>query len=265
MPRKPKEKDEVLSSTPTKTSKKTTKTSTKTKEPKASTAKKTTKTATTKTKETKASAAKKPTKSTTTKTTEKKTRTKQQPLVEYYDLPYKYNKTVVKILSQTPKKLFIYWEISDEDIENYKKEFGNDFFETTKPYLIINNTTLNYSYEVEINDFANSWYLHVHDSKSNYTVELIRRPINNAKKQKYSITYSNKIESPNDHILFNVDTNNIKFKNVKNNETINKKYASLSFLQRLGNSFNIYDFYKKLYKNEDYLKNISNPSSNMRI
>ena len=109
----------------------------------------------------------------------KKSTTKSSKKVwpaEYYDLPQKYNKTVVKVLAQTPKTLFIYWEISDDDIEKFKKDYGDNFFETTKPVLIIHNDTLNYSFEVEINDFANSWYLHVNDSKSDYRIELGRRP-----------------------------------------------------------------------------------------
>ena len=70
---------------------------------------------------------------------------------EYYDLPFRYNKTVVKVLAQTPKTLFVYWEISDDDIEKFKKQYGDNFFETTKPVLIIHNDTLNYSFEVEDN------------------------------------------------------------------------------------------------------------------
>ena len=44
-------------------------------------------------------------------------------IVEYYDLPYRYNQTVVKVLAQTPTNLFIYWDISDEDREQYVKEY----------------------------------------------------------------------------------------------------------------------------------------------
>ena len=96
--------------------------------------------------------------------------------VEYYDLPYRYNQTVVKVLAQTPTTLFIYWDISDNDIEKFKEKYGNDFFEKTEPVLIIYNDTLNYQFEVKINDFANSWYLHVADSKCDYRVELGRKP-----------------------------------------------------------------------------------------
>ena len=97
--------------------------------------------------------------------------------VEYYDLPYRYNETVVKILAQTPTTLFIYWDVSDKDRELYIEKYGEDFFSTTKPILIITNKTMNYTFEVEINDFANSWYLHLNDADCDYSVELGRRPI----------------------------------------------------------------------------------------
>ena len=68
-----------------------------------------------------------------------------------------YNKTVVRVLAQTPKMLFIYWEISDEDRNKLIDSFGENFFNSTKPVLIVYNDTLNYSFEVTIDDFANSW------------------------------------------------------------------------------------------------------------
>ena len=49
-------------------------------------------------------------------------------------------------------------------------------FSKTKPVLIIHNETMNYSFEIEINDFANSWYLHVNDADCKYVIELGRRP-----------------------------------------------------------------------------------------
>src|SRR5699024_5183057 len=69
--------------------------------------------------------------------------------VEYYDLPSTYNETVVKILAQTPTTLFIYWDISDSDKKLYIEQYGEDFFNTTKPILIVRNKTMNYSFEVE--------------------------------------------------------------------------------------------------------------------
>lgn len=198
-----------------------------------------------------------------TTSVKKKTNIKNT-ITEYYDLPQKYNQTVVKVLAQTPKTLFVYWEISDEDIENYKKQYGDNFFETTKPVLIIYNDTFNYSFEVEINDFANSWYLHTNDSKSDYRIELGRRPIvknENIKLDYIYITSSNKIESPNDHILFNNSQKMVYFRNVKTNIEIQKPIYTLSFIKNMGKIYDIYDLYLELYKNEDNIENLSNPSS----
>lgn len=182
------------------------------------------------------------------KTTKTKVLTKKEPpIMEYYDLPYKYNKTIVKVLAQTPNTLFIYWEISDKDIENYKQKYGKDFFETTKPILIIHNTTLNYSFEVEINDFANSWYLHIDNSKSEYNIELGRRPIQyneNVKTDYIYFTSSNAIEAPNDHILLNPSQNKVSFRNIKTNQELKKE---LSFIKNFGKPYEIYNFYKDIY------------------
>ena len=189
--------------------------------------------------------------------TAKNTVKKTEPVtvLEHYELPYRYNETIVRILYQTPNTLFVYWDISDKDRENYIKQFGEDFFNITYPVLIVHNDTMNYSFEVIINDFANSWYLRVNDSKCHYRVELGRKLINHfdineteepsvdntdnksaenqvelikAKinyikniKEKFKNDYmfvssSNSIELPNDHILFKTNENNtIKYRNVK--------------------------------------------------
>ena len=221
---------------------------------------------------------KKPTtKSTTKKSTAKKTTTSRRKssttkkqkvdIVEYYDLPYRYNQTVVKVLAQTPTNLFIYWDISDKDREIYKAQYGEDFFETTKPVLIIHNTTMNYSFEIDINDFANSWYLHVNDAKCDYKIELGRRPIKENPKINTDYIYistSNDIESPNDHILFNKGQKMVYFRNVKTGVQIEKPIsANISFIRNMGKIYNIYDIYKAMYQNENIeeIYDLSNPSS----
>lgn len=231
--------------------------------PKATKAKTTTKTAT---------------KKTSVKSTNSKKSKKEVIINEYYDLPYRYNQTIVKILAQTPNNLFVYWDISDKDRDILKKQYGDDFFEKTRPVLIVHNDTLNYSFEVEINDFANSWYLHVNDSKSDYRIELGRRPINyykfneDVKNYNNNVTYnidyikistSNEIESPNDKILFNPNEKMIYYKNVKTNETIAKPITSLSFMQNIGKIYNIYELYKQIFKEENIedLYDLKNPSS----
>lgn len=197
---------------------------------------------------------------------------------EYYDLPYSYNQTVIKLLAQTPNTLFIYWDISAEDRENFKKQYGEDFFEKTRPVLLIHNETKGYTFEVEINDFANCWYLNVNDSKCKYKIELGRKPyeiIYNGEvtgvqttdkitENYIPITSSNEIESPNDHVLFEKNQEMVYFKNVKTNVTSSKAISSISFLQSIGKVYKINDLYKKFYKDEnlDYSDDFQNPSSN---
>ena len=206
------------------------------------------------------------TRKTATKKATKKTSKKKVEVVEYYDLPYRYNQTVVKVLAQTPTNLFIYWDISEEDRKNFEKHYGENFFETTKPVLIIYNDTLNYSFEVEINDFANSWYLHVSDSKCDYRVELGRRPITKTEKLKDDyifVSTSNEIESPNDKILFDRNQKMVYFRNVKTGTQTGKSITSLSFMRNMGKIYDIYDLYKEIYKTENVegIYDASNPSS----
>ena len=198
----------------------------------------------------------------------KTSKNKKTNIIEYYDLPYRYNQTVVKVLAQTPNNLFIYWDISDKDRDNYKKQYGENFFENTKPILIVHNDTLNYTFEVDINDFANSWYLHINDSKCDYRIELGRRPITKLEKNETTdyiyISSSNEIESPNDHVLFNKNQNMVYFKNTKTGTVTNKKIsANISFMRNMGKIYNISDLYKAIYKDENIedIFDLSNPSS----
>ena len=177
-------------------------------------------------------------------------------------MPFRYNETVVKILAQTPSTLFVYWEISDEDIENYKKQYGEKFFEITRPVLIIHNKTLDYSFEIDINDFANSWYLKVNNTKCEYSIELGRRPIEYSERisNYIYVAKSNDIQSPNDHILLESFPNIIKFRNVKTNAEYFRKMSDLSISKTMNKIYNIYDLYKLIYEDEN-LESLNNPSS----
>ena len=280
MPRKTKEPKELEKEKKISTKKATT-TTKKSTIKKTPSAKKTTKTVTSKAKAktTSTTATKKVAtkKGTTSIATEKKAPTKKAStnrnskkkkveIVEYYDLPYRYNQTIVKVLAQTPTNLFIYWDISDKDRKNLKKQYGENFFETTRPILIVHNDSFGYSFEVEINDFANSWYLHVADSKSDYRIELGRRPIEKNEKLNTDyiyITISNEIESPNDRILFDKNQKMVYFRNVKTGQQTGKSIASISLIRNMGKIYNIYDLYKAIYQDENIeeIFDLSNPSS----
>lgn len=197
-------------------------------------------------------------------------------LTEYYDLPYRYNETVVKILAQTPKRLFVYWDVSDSDKQRYKNAFGDDFFEKTYPVLLVHNEDKNYVTEIQINDFANSWYIDINDPKTKYTIQLGRKfrelpsKLNITKLQEENIVLktdylplavSNELEAPNDHILFEKLTRTIKFRNIKTYEETEKPVSELK--TQFGRVYNIKDFYKEMYKEEvvDGTFDLNNPTS----
>lgn len=190
-------------------------------------------------------------------------------VMEYYDLPYRYNQTLVKILAQTPNMLFVYWDISDEDKKLFLNKYGNDFFNTTKPILFVHNKTNHQSFEIEINDFANSWYLQVNDTNCKYQIELGRRPYTYVefpvKKDYIYITSSNEINAPNDHILFEKFNPNVTYQNIKSGKSSTKNFSNLSNYNNMKQIYHIYDLYKDIYKNElfeEILHNdLNNPSS----
>lgn len=207
------------------------------------------------------------TKSTATKKSKTSPSTKKQmEVLEYYDLPYRYNQTTVKLLAQTPNSLFVYWDISDDDKNEFIKKYGENFFIETKPVLLIHNETMNYTFEVEINDFANCWYLHVNDAKCSYKIELGRKYKNYKKVDESSdyiyISSSNEMDAPNDHILFNILNNSVYFKNVKTNKREKRNISSIFSIQNIEKIYNIYDLYEKIYPEENIQNyDFKNPSS----
>lgn len=164
--------------------------------------------------------------------------------------------------------LFVYWDISDEDRMLYTKKFGEDFFLKTRPVLLVHNTTMNYTFEIEINDFANSWYLHVNDTNCEYVIELGRRPnlYQETIKEPYIyVASSNQMDAPNDHILFERFNPHVAYRNVKTGQITMKDFSHLSNLKNMQEIYGIYDLYKQIYKNELFDEiaggTITNPSS----
>ena len=272
-------KTEAKKDTATKKKTASTKKATTTKKKTSSTAsaKKTTKKTSTKKSTAKRTTKKSTTKKKTTTSRKKTTSKKKVEIVEYYDLPYRYNQTIVKVLAQTPTTLFVYWDISDKDRNLFKEKYGENFFEITKPVLVVKNNTLGYSFEVEINDFANSWYLHVNDANCEYTVELGRRPKYynsekhvNIQNDYLYVTSSNVIEAPNDHVLFDRNVKNVYFKDVKTNIVTAKDITSISFLRNIGRIYNLYDLQSDFNKNSwidsnHWKLDLKNPSSSSSI
>ena len=217
------------------------------------------------------------------KTTGKKSTKKEDEVspiqIEYYDLPYRYNETIVKVLAQTPKKLFVYWDLADSDREKYIQAFGDDFFYKTYPVLLLYNEDRKYVKEIPINDFANSWYIDVDDPKTNYIIQLGRKFINQPqvdynkviehniiiRNDYIPLSDSNRIESPNDHVLLESLPDYIRFRNVKTNQERVVKLRSLR--GALGKIYNVRKFYDDEYKDEvtGEMFDMGNPSSRGKL
>ncbi len=209
--------------------------------------------------------------------TEKKN-IKKDYILEYYDLPYRYNETIVKILAQTPKKLFVYWDVADSDRDRYLNAFGEKFFEITYPVLLVYNEDKKYVKEVPINDFANSWYIDIDDPKTKYTIQLGRKFIDrnqaiNVEKVKENhinlqtdylpFANSNVLEAPNDHVLLEYLSNRVTFRDVKTNREFVKDLRKTKTI--LGKKFDVNDFYQKQYDEElsEGMFDMANPSSKL--
>lgn len=190
-----------------------------------------------------------------------------KPIIsEYYDLPYRYNQTIVKILAQNPNTLFAYWDISDEDRLNFENTYGNDFFNVTRPVLVVHNITENYSYEVPIDDFANNWYIHVNDTKCKYSVELGRKPLEKTSEistDYLNVSYSNTLEMPNDHVIFFKENDSIYFKNIKTNKVVENIFKSKDYENNLKGIYDNYDISEINDKFDFKNPSSQNPTSNV--
>ncbi len=188
---------------------------------------------------------------------------KNVEILQYFELPYRYNETTVKILAQTPKTLFVYWDIADHDMDQYKLNYGENFFNETYPVLLVKNETYGYVEEITINDFANSWYLQIKDPNSKYSIELGRKYKN---KSKFESPYiyvkdSNEMIVPNNKVLFDTLKPSIKYKNVKTNEVT---YKNINNIIKDGQILDLYRLYQFIYNTENITESfdfLNNPSS----
>ena len=112
---------------------------------------------------------------------------------EYYELPTKYNRTVIRLLVQSPTRMFAYWEVSEDTIKNFNK--NNPKYGDCIAVLKVTNLTKNYSYNIPVNPYADNYYIDVDDPGCKYQVELGRM----AKKKFVNLYTSNVASVPANH------------------------------------------------------------------
>ena len=129
------------------------------------------------------------------------------PTTEYYELPRKYNKTIVRLLVQSPTRMFVYWEVDDDSIK-YFESMKMDY-SSARPVLKVKNITMNYSYDIPIDPFTNNYYIEVKDPDCEYQVELGR-----VQNDKFVNLYtSNSATVPRNNPMYVGDSEEVVYKN----------------------------------------------------
>lgn len=99
---------------------------------------------------------------------------------ELPEIPWSYGDTRIVALARDPYWLFVYWEISEATKDAVCRQHGPHAWEETQPVLRVYDTTNLYFFEsrqameIQINDFANNWYINTGQPNHTYLVELGR-------------------------------------------------------------------------------------------
>jgi hypothetical protein len=96
------------------------------------------------------------------------------------DIPDSYNETYMRAIPRDPKWVFAYWEISESTRKELRAKMGESAAASAKRILrLIDVTEIAYDgsnaqryIDIEINELANNWYVHVPESGRSYVLEL---------------------------------------------------------------------------------------------
>ncbi len=96
-----------------------------------------------------------------------------------YELPAGYGDNRIVIQVRDPYWIHSYWEIAQEKLNLLRREFGdilNDAKYMLRVYditgVMFNGTNANRFFDIEINDYANNWYINVSSAGRTYCVDI---------------------------------------------------------------------------------------------
>jgi|WetSurMetagenome_2_1015567.scaffolds.fasta_scaffold00230_19 hypothetical protein len=95
------------------------------------------------------------------------------------DVPDSYNETYMRAIPRDPEWLFVYWEISAATRDSIRSMAGETSFGSAKKLLrlcdvtgvVYDGSNAQRYDDIEINEFANNWYLHVPEPGKTYIIE----------------------------------------------------------------------------------------------
>lgn len=120
--------------------------------------------------------------------------------------PENYGKSQLNLLVRDPYWLYAYWEITATVQTEFSKQFG-DIWNSSKPLLRLYDITDNNNkvyYDIQIQDYADSWYIHTGRPNHTFFVDL-GRVLPDGKF--YCIARSNTVTAPSNHISHIIDPN----------------------------------------------------------
>ena len=125
---------------------------------------------------------------------------------EDYEIPWGYGDNKIVLMTKDPHWLFTYWELTDQRKDKLKEEFGANIFVNSYPVLRVYDRTNGHTHiysEININDYARSWYINVL-SDCSYQVILGRKTHSGLF---VSILESNLVKTPREKMSGLIDEN----------------------------------------------------------
>ena len=95
------------------------------------------------------------------------------------ELPSCYDQDKIILQVRDPRWLHTYWELRNQTIEGLKNKLGDDFYRARKilrvydvTNIIFNGFNANSFFDIQYNDFANSWYIDTAGPGRSWCVDL---------------------------------------------------------------------------------------------
>jgi len=95
------------------------------------------------------------------------------------DIPYQYDRDKIVLQVRDPHWLHAYWELRSQTIEGLKQRLGDGFSRAKRVLrvydvtnVMFNGSNANSFFDIQINDFANSWYINTNGPGRAFCVDL---------------------------------------------------------------------------------------------
>lgn len=142
------------------------------------------------------------------------------------EFPTSYGKNQVTLLVRDPDWLYAYWEITATAQSEFSKQYG-DAWNISKPTLRVYDVTDadTKHYDIQIQDYSNSWYIHVGKPNHTFFVDLGRVLPDGSF---YCIARSNVVSTPSNSISDVIDPNWIPIEAIWNTLRSHQLEGSMS-------------------------------------